>query len=104
MLWLSILFLLLALLDGLITFRVLSVYGLEAELNQITRRFGKTSLKRGIALGIGIPSILLLLLSDLIGAPLLLALIVIARLGFLVKQLDTHWSILRSTHASRSTN
>lgn len=94
MFWLAILFLLLAVLDGLITFRVLSVYGLEAELNSLVRRFGKTDLKRGIVLGIAIPSVVLLFISALLHLPYFLGALVLGRVWLLYKQLKAHHGIL----------
>lgn len=93
MLWLAVLFLLLALFDGLITHEVLTHYGLEAELNAITRKYGRTNLKRGIVLGIALPTSALLGLSFFLH-PMFLGCLVVARMGFLVKQLETHWAIL----------
>lgn len=94
MFWLALLFLLLATLDGLITFRVLSVYGLEAELNSLVRRFGRTDLKRGIVLGIAIPSSVLLAIGFLLGTPYFFAALVLGRIWLLYKQLKAHHGIL----------
>ena len=94
MFWLAILFLLLAVLDGLITFRVLSVYGLEAELNSLVRRFGQTSLKRGVIFGITLPTVALLAIVIILHLPIILLLLVLSRLVLLVKQLQAHHGIL----------
>ena len=94
MLGLAVLFLLLACLDGLITFRVLSVYGLAAELNGLIRRFGQTSLKRGVIFGITLPTGALLALVLLLHLPIILFLLVLGRLVLLIKQLKAHHGIL----------
>lgn len=83
--------LLLAASDGLITFKVLTTYGVEAELNSLIRRFASTfSLGWSIALGIGLPTLGWLAVAYTLHVPLVLALLVAARAGFLVKQLEVH--------------
>jgi hypothetical protein len=91
LLFFAITFLLLAASDGLITFRVLSKYGVEAELNSLIRRFAGTfSLGWSVAFGIGLPSVAWLAVAYTLHAPLILALLVAARAGFLVKQIEVH--------------
>jgi hypothetical protein len=87
----TFLVLLLAASDGLITYKVLSTYGVEVELNSIIRSLtGCLPLGGAIAIGIGLPTALWLAVAYTLHAPLILALLVAARAGFLVKQLETH--------------
>lgn len=88
---LTLLVLLLAASDGLITYKVLSTYGVEVELNKLIRRFASAfPLGWSIALGIGLPTAGWLIIARTLHAPLILALLVAARAGFLVKQIETH--------------
>jgi hypothetical protein len=88
---LAILVLLLAASDGLITYKVLSTYGVEAELNNWIRSLaGTCSLGWAISIGIALPTLAWLGLAYTLHAPLILALLVAARAGFLVKQIETH--------------
>ena len=91
MLILATLVLLLAASDGLITYKVLSTYGVEVELNSIIRSFARClPLGWAISIGIALPTVLWLAVAYTLHAPLLLALLVAARSGFLVKQIETH--------------
>jgi hypothetical protein len=91
LLLLTILVLLLAASDGLITFHVLTHYGVEAELNSLIR-FAEPVLRlRGaIAFGIALPTAAWIAIAYTLHAPLILALLVAARAGFLVKQIEVH--------------
>jgi hypothetical protein len=88
---LALLVLLLAACDGLITFKVLTRYGIEAELNGIIR-WASTIMPLGwaISFGIAFPTVIWFALAYVFHAPILLALLVAARAGFLVKQIETH--------------
>jgi hypothetical protein len=87
----AIVFLLLAASDGLITYKVLTKYGVEAELNGLIRRASpRLGLVGAISFGIGLPTVLWLAVAYTLHAPLILALLVAARAGFLVKQIETH--------------
>jgi hypothetical protein len=91
LLFLTILVLLLAASDGLITYKVLSRHGVEVELNKLIVAFASAcSLGWAVSLGIALPTMCWLLIAYLLHAPLILALLVAARAGFLVKQIETH--------------
>lgn len=81
----------LAVCDGLITYRVLSAYGIEVELNRIIQRLDNLlGLGGSIAIGIGLPTLGWITLAYTLRCPVILAMLIAARAGFLVKQLDVH--------------
>jgi hypothetical protein len=91
LLFFAITFLLLAASDGLITFKVLTKYGVEAELNKLIRSLTSyCSLGWAISIGIALPTLAWLAIAYTLHAPLILALLVAARAGFLVKQIEVH--------------
>jgi hypothetical protein len=77
--------------DAYMTHRILRRHGIEVELNSlIISLSARLPLAWAISLGIGLPTALWLFLSFEFATPEILALMLAAKAGYLVKQWDTH--------------
>jgi hypothetical protein len=94
MLGLAAIVVLLSLLDGWMTAKIIRRHGLKVELNQITQFVSRYSIKAGIIAGITVPTALILALSLLLKSQVILALYATLKVLYGAKQLRTHWVLI----------
>jgi len=94
MLWLVACIVLLSLLDGLMTRKIIDRYGPKVELNQIIRALWKYNETAAIALGITVPRALIVGTAVWLDQPVILMGLIGLMLLYQWRQVRTHWNLL----------